>query len=182
MSLLDKEVHKHLIADQERYATMAGISVQMLGQSAKGYLTPTEIDWLRGIKPLLKNGQANYCFVGPQKVSIHTKMMAITGCLLRNFIDARVMPLLNVLEDEESALTPTVLLIPDFYTAGSGDKTASMNKPLPAWQIPRLHSVLLSRMVSNKGTIVYASHLEKVKDCYGPGIDDLIQNHYTLGE
>ena len=177
-SVLDKEVHKHILDDLERYASIAGISTHMLGTSVNGYLKPHEIEWLRGIKLLLKNGEANYCFTGTGNKDISTKMMAITGCLMRNFIDAWMMSLMTVVEDDELAQVPTVLLIPDFHSVGA----AESGKPLAPWQLTRLHGLLLNRLSDNKGTIIYTSDFKKVRECYGSGIDGLIRSHYKLGE
>lgn len=176
VSILDEEFHSRLIQNLDEIALTANIPVYLIKRSAKEFCTLNELDWLRGIKLHSGEGSAGLCIVGEQALPIDTKMMALGAALLRNYIDARVVPITDLVEagtDMSSVPSPTVMLVPNFFIPSGG-------KPLAGWNIQALHSILLSRFAAGKQTVLYVRDMPELLKVYGQGIHDHIQAHYTI--
>ena len=110
-----------------------------------------EIEWFKKFNKE-KGEHSGLMFHGSSDVQ--TRMMALCGALVRNFIDARLVTLGNLVPMKESKeptvdpLEPTVLLVPNLHVKTHG------GKPLTAWQIQILYDALISRMTLGKQTVV----------------------------
>ena len=107
-----------------------------------------------------------------QPVPPDIKFQAMAGVLLRNFVDACVLPvptLLSLIEDDELRV-PTVLLIPNLFLV-------SQSKALPGWRVQALHDLLIRRRCSGKLTVVYVEDLAKMELAFG----DAFAQHLLYG-
>jgi hypothetical protein len=102
-----------------------------------------------------------------------TRCMAITGTLVRHFIDARMMTLNAVIANPSMAEDPTVLVIPNLYMMSFG-------KQLTAWQMQTIYDVLLARLTANKPTVVCVENMEGLRAAYGPLFADHLEQHFKL--
>jgi len=102
--------------------------------------------------------------------------MAMAGAMLRNYIDARVMPLNTVITtaDRLREDPPAVLLIPDACTKELSQKN------IASWRIQEVSAILLERYNSNLKTVLYSSYDGlQITSIYGPMVWSLVENHYT---
>lgn len=166
-SILDPTVHARIIANAPAYCELAGVQRRFLDKSMKGFCEDAEVDWVRNFKEHEKNGVPGLMLHGVSTPD--TRCQAIAAALMRNFTDARVIPLNTVLElhEEGDMPVPHVLLIPNLYIPLVG-------KNLPAWKVQIAYDLLLNRAVQNKPTVVYVEHLMTLKKHYGSAMADFL--------
>jgi len=169
-TVLKAGVHDRLIKDIDHIASMSRVPASMIRTSSVSILTPSAISYLTAFRQLRSQGSANAYLTGKHKYSPEKVMMGMAAALIRNFIDARVCPLQNLL-DEGEGLGPSVLLIPNFQNTFVG-------KPLASHQLQRLYSILLDRMVQEKVTVVYIENMAALEDQYGSAIAEFITENY----
>jgi hypothetical protein len=102
---------------------------------------------------------------------VDLRMAAIACGCLRNFIDARVLPVskLTVGKGEEVP-NPTVLLIPNFC-----DSQASNISP---WHKSALSDLIVQRQLEGKQTVVYADSMDRAMSIYGEHVVDILHGAY----
>jgi hypothetical protein len=102
------------------------------------------------------------------------RMQAMAAAFLRNFIDARVITIHEVLgwHDQDEPPNPTVLLIPNFYTVMKGT-------PLTGWQVQLLYDTLMARFISGKQTVLYVENLAALVKDYGQHFADFIKTRWV---
>jgi hypothetical protein len=160
-SVLDPVFHERLVKDLARRCEAANILPEFVRRSAKPFLTAPELGWLQKYLQHPKEGRG-LVLTGHHTVPPDIKFQAIAGALIRNFIDARVIPvhpLLSFVQDDELP-DPTVLLIPNLYLV-------SQSKSFPDWMLHHLHDLLIQRRCSGKPTVVYVENLTKMEQAFG---------------
>lgn len=174
--LLDKDHHERLILDIEKLALVAGVPPSVIWSRASSFCTPDEVNWLRHIR---STEDAGLAFMGKGFASsVSDKMLAMVGVFLRNYTDARLMPVQDVLSLLKSGDMPacTVLLIPNFCMEkdNAGD--------IASWEVSTLMGLLLSR--SNRGlkTILYAPSMTTLEKQYGNSIREHIEDRYAISK
>jgi hypothetical protein len=172
-SVLDETVHQRLLADIEHVCSTANVPQQYVHQSMKGIASAEEIAWVQRFHVHRREGMAGLALLGVKNPE--TRMMAICGALIRNFIDARIIPLNTMLAMQEKNLMPdpTCLLVPNMFLASAG-------KSIPAWKVQIAYDVLLNRFTMNKPTIMYVESLNDLANAYGKVFSDHIESHYKL--
>lgn len=171
IGILNKDYHQKLIADLERIAEKAGIPDYMVWSRLSQYCTDKDVAWVKHIRKGDDNGLA---YVGEFSVPVEDKMMAIAGACLRNYIDAKVMPVQEVIArlKNDTMPSPTVLLIPNFcLDQGDGGEIAQ-------WQISSLLGMLYSRLAKNLKTVLYIGSLASLQKNYGVSFRKHIEHHY----
>jgi hypothetical protein len=169
--VLDPVRHERLIKDIDHITRVANVPLEYLRRSMVGMCSEAEIDWVRNFKKY-RQTHAGLAVVGHEDAE--SKCLAICGALLRNFVDARVMPLNSVLDlDPEDVVGPTVMIIPNFHQRSYG-------KTLPAWKVSELYDALLSRYSANKPTVLAFQSLAEMELSYGQAIADHVKKHYRV--
>lgn len=162
--VLDKEFHRPLIDDLPALARAANIPVQTVWTSMVGVCTHAEIEYVRGLRRKSLDGVSGLVYLGASpSLPMTNRMMAMAGACLRNYIDARVMTLDDLLQGLKlgSLGTPTVLLVPNFFVGvKDGGKVAE-------WQISGLLSMLYSRQAEGLQTVLYVKSLTELSSAYG---------------
>lgn len=174
--ILSPERHLRLIQNIDSYAATAGIPVAKVCQSAQGFLNSTDKEVALNLKSYIQKGLAGYVIKENGQKSIELRMQAMTGVFLRNFIDARLTVLSDVLANIEEAQEAKVLLIPNFLIAKLGGKM------LPGWRVAELHGLLLQRHASGKFTIIYAKSIDKLHTEYGQSMREHVRDNYIGGK
>lgn len=171
-SVLHPVVHQRLIADIDNICATANIPQAMIHRSAMDVLTPKELDWLRNVRFMQEQGRG---LVLRGAADAETKIMAMTAAMLRNFIDARVIPLNTLLQqaEDKAVPTPSVLLIPNLYVRGVG-------RALPAWKVQIVYDLLLARMTAGKLTVAYVEDMDGLEKDYGQVFFAHLQSHYQI--
>lgn len=166
--VLDPAVHHRLIEDADRVLRVAGLSSAHLS----GLWTPlsetcgkTEIKWLSGLHENAAEGILGLLLAGEYSPPIEARMVALTCCLLRNHIDARLVTLRDVLVDDPD---PTVLLIPNFHTRGR----------LRAFEVGNLTDVVMGRYKRGTHTVVGMPSWLDMEAEYGD-LAQMIHRHYA---
>jgi hypothetical protein len=165
--MLDKIEHARIIADFDNVCLTAGVQGKFLHESMTQYCDPAEVDWVKNFYKFKKEGLPGLLLHGITRPD--TRSQAIAAALIRNFIDARVIPLNSVLDAKENGdmPSPTVLLIPNLFVAAT-------SKNIPAWKVQTVYDLLLQRSVQNKQSIVYVESMEGLKIAYGAPFADFL--------
>ncbi len=185
-SLLDPEKDSGLIQNIHKYAQIAGLSgsPKYIWQSMQGLPEVSEKDIQRAkLIPNLysKLNKAGMVFSEYNASEIPVKFMAMTGYMIRNYLDARYYPLPALVTEimEEGAPEPRMLFIPDFVS----DHSNSMNKKsiiaAPDWKKEMLYGLLLQRQADGLPTILAVPEIESILHCFGRTVYDFIQQYYA---
>ena len=167
------EVHNRLVQDIDRIARKANIPESMVLMKMSSFgCSEEEIAYVRKLKAMSAQGVYGLIYKGKEgKYSVLSRMMAVAGACLRNFVDARVMTLQDVFQaTKDNAMPePTVLLIPNFYAS------KSEGGHVPDWHLANLLGLLYSRQSKGLQTFLYVSDLKAMRSDYG----DLITMHLS---
>lgn len=170
--LLDRDYHSRLVADGSAAIAAAGILPHMLWSKLSDYCSEEEISWVRAIRK--QDTRPGLLLMGKSTVSVESRMMAMTGACLRNYIDARLLTVQDVLAllKTDTMVSPTVLMIPNFcLDKGNGGDIAT-------WQVSALLGLLVSRLTKGLRTVLYASSMQAVEMNYGDSFRSHLQTHY----
>lgn len=172
--LLDKDYHERLIQDLDQVVSTAGVPASAVWMRLSTVCNEGERLW---VKNLRSDTDCGLLFVGSKSsMDVATKMTAITGVCLRNYTDARVMPVQEVVKriKDHSIPSPTVLLIPNFCMdkANGGD--------VPSWEISSLMGLLLDRMGKGLKTLLYATSMGVIQKQYGDSFKALLESKFSV--
>jgi hypothetical protein len=172
---LSPEHHERLVADLENFARDAGITPNWICDPMPDMTEQLET-YMRRFRHHANEGVAGVVFTKKSKLPLPADqyLSAIAGCLVRNFIRARVMTLGSVIDACATGGVPNIscILIPNFfYPASEGGTIAS-------WQVSALHDLLVQRHVAGQQTILYASDLNLMGKEYGLAFRELIDAHF----
>ena len=170
-SILDPVAHARLIRELLEVLRVANVPPQFVHSSAKSYCSETELDWLTNFHEQREAGVAGLAMIGVE--APENRCMAICGALLRNFVDARLVPLNVLIDDPQAGMSASVLVIPNFYMRTYG-------KAIPAWKVQPIYDVLLARMTAVKPSVLFIESLKDMEAQWGPGMASLIKNHYRV--
>jgi hypothetical protein len=102
-----------------------------------------------------------------------TRCMAICGAFVRNFIDARVFSLTDLVDcvqdKDKDVPEPTVMLIPNLFVPS-----------LPVWKSSLVYDVLLRRLTLNLPTVVAVESMAKLRNTYGETFFQHLTSHYKV--
>ena len=176
--ILNKEYHGPLIRQVNTVVRTANIPSAMVYRSMKEFCSDEEIEYFRHYKLHPHHGIYGLAYVGVKgkKCPVSTRMMAMTAAFVRNYLDARMMPVGTVIDTVKHDGSPecTVLLIPDFHLT-----RATGGSSLPDWQVGHLVEMLLDRQGANQQTVVSVESMENLERDYGSVIKDHIQHYFT---
>lgn len=171
--LLDPDYHDQLLVDIDSLARQAGIPVGYVWVPLKDYCGGQEYAYVEKLKH--ESCKIGMTYIGSfEKPTIHERMMAITGTCLRNYINAKVMTLQDVLValKTDDMPSPTVLLIPNFCM---GKKSGGH---LADWEKSNLLGLLYRRQQRSQKTILYVSSLADMEADLGQPFVDHIRSHF----
>jgi hypothetical protein len=172
--ILQPETHYRLAVDIPRFAQRARILPKFIYTSMVSICGQDEVAWFKSMNTHVDSGIAGLMFTGliPH---VEDRMQAIAGACIRNFIDARVYTLQEVIEDQKEGSVPDckVLLIPNFYlNTESGSKIA-------AWQSTSLLGLLYTRYQRGCQTVIYVENMTSMAKSYGGAFKAHFDEHYT---
>lgn len=174
--LLDAKEHSRIIADFERVCTIAGIQGHFLYESMTTYCGPIEVDWVKKFWKHKSAGVPGLLLRGVSRPD--TRCQSMAAALVRNFVDARVIPLNTLLEAASNGSippSPTVLLIPNLFMS-------AMGKSVPAWRVQVMYDLLLDRSIKSKPTVAYVEDLDGVVKMYGEPFRDFLSRFTIVTE
>lgn len=167
-------VDKQIVADMPHICSTANVPEKYIRQSMRYECDDTQVAWVKNFINTRHSphrlGHGGLLLTGKdQKPEV--KCMAITGTLVRNFIDARIMSLNSVIEAPTLAQAPTVLVIPNLFISMFG-------KQLTAWQVQTLYDVLLNRLTSNRPCVIYVEDMDDLEKQYGQIFADHLRENF----
>lgn len=174
--ILDPVKHARMIAEADSICLTANIPkhyfLNVLAADVCGKDSP-EVEWVKHYYANRAEARS-LLLTGIHKIAPDTKMMAMAGGMLRNNIDARVIPLHSLLDSHKSgeAPDPTVLLVPNLFVQSGG-------KGLTSWQSQMVYDLLLSRFTAGKLTVAYVQSLDGLAKEYGILFSQHLKTHYT---
>lgn len=171
--LLNREFHDRLLGDLPAVVSIAGVPDFAVWSRLSEYLPTEEYEWVRNMRGSSDNG---LCFTGEFPIPVEDKMMAIAGACLRNYTDARVMPLQSVIAALKEGVmpVPTVLLIPNFCQEDNdGGNIAS-------WDTAHLLSMLLARGAQRKKTIIGITSMAVLSKQYGLSFKNHVMSKFAI--
>lgn len=174
IGILNREYHDRLLADLKRFAAKAGIPPDFVWSKLSQYCTDADMAWVRGMRDGNDHG---LIYEGTEfHVPVEDKMMAIAGACLRNYIDARVMTVQDVLNrlKDDNMPAPTLILVPNFCMSKD-----DVNSVAP-WQAAALLGWLYSRLAKNLKTVLYVGSMPTLEKAYGEAMARHLKAHYTI--
>ncbi len=178
--VLDPSVHGRLLQNLDHFAQKANIQKHMITMKMSEFnCTKQEINYVKTIKRKSADGIYGLVYTGKEDgSSVITRMMAIAGACLRNFVDAKVMTIQELLSELKEGTPPevSVLLVPNFFISrAEGGKIAD-------WHIAELLGLLYSRMATGKQTLLYVSDFEALRKAYGDPMATHLEQHFRAIE
>lgn len=177
LGILDAKEHSRIIADFDRVCTQAGVQGHFLQKSMTEYCKAVEVDWVRHFRKYRAEGNPGLLLEGVERPD--TRCQSIAAALVRNYIDARVIPmntLIDTIRDEGRAPSPSVLLIPNLFMMATG-KPSSV-----AWRVQAVYDALLERSTQGKPTVAYVEDLDGVATAYGKPFQDFLSRFTMVTE
>lgn len=175
--LLDAKEHSRIIADFERVCSTAGIQGHFLYESMTKYCGGIEVDWVKRFWKHKAEGVPGLALVGVKRPD--TRCQSIAAALVRNYVDARVIPVNTLIEQTSNGNVPpapTVLLIPNLFMTAMGGKNMS------AWRVQAMYDLLLERSTKGKPTVVYVENLDGLVPVYGEPFKDFLSRFTQVTE
>jgi hypothetical protein len=175
-SVLDPKEHSRIIANFEQVCTVAGIQGHFMYESMLTYCGPDEVTWVRKFWDYKRDGISGLILHGVKRPD--TRCQSIAAALVRNFVDARVIPLNTLIESTLNGSTPpspTVLIIPNLFVS-------AMGKNMPAWRVQAIYDLLLERSIKSKPTVAYVEDLTGLVALYGEPFHDFLSRFVIVTE
>jgi len=174
--LLVPKHHRKLVENIEKVCGQARIPALYVHTCPLDkYCDEADIGWVKGYHGWADKGVAGMAYTN-QVNRVEDRMMAIAGALIRNYIDAKVMTVQEIIQAVKDDDTPmcSTLLVPNFYLPrDSGGK-------LPEWQVSMLSGAMLSRFSRGVQTVIYVDDMTKLARDYGQMLAEHIKNHYYM--
>ncbi len=165
--VLKKETHGRIVADRAYYAQLAGITEGALWEPLSGAVGPGEVELISHYRTWAKKGVLGVLYSGSY-AQVPERFEAITACLVRNFIDARLRMLEDVAFDYGTAPTCSVLLIPNFASGDTSPAVANAGR-----------AVVLRRAQQRKPTLLFAESNKLMRKLYGNPLADLVEEKFV---
>ena len=166
-SPLKRHVHQRLIQDKAYYCRLAGIQPHWLWQPLASHTGTKELKWVVRYPHLSNNGTAGLILCGDPN-DANTRMPAICGALVRNFVDARIRTVDEVLDRKESDMPDreaSCLMFPTFCS-NAGD--------VPDWKRTAFWELLSDRERNGRLTVLFAVSMEAVRLIWGVTLYDVL--------
>lgn len=167
-SILDRDKHRMLIADLPNVCQQSGVPPSFIHKSMREFCPDLECEWVQGYHRIKQKGKCGLVLVGSD---VEKRCLAISGALIRNYIDARVITLQTMLDNEVS---PTVLVIPNFHISAIDCKAH------PSWKVDQVYSVLLDRMSTGLQTVLGVTSMEDLQMAYGDNVVKHLKSNYVF--
>ncbi len=174
--VLSPDHHDRLVANIDHYAKDAGIQPKWISTSLADTCGPEEVDYIRNFHFHRTGGKVQgLCYLrATPEADPETRMAAMAGALVRNFIRARVMTLGTVLDRiaKGGSVDATVLLVPNFCL--SKDEGGS----IATWQSHAMYDLLIQRANDGLQTVLYATSIVDLKAVCGLAPGRMIESHF----
>lgn len=162
--LIDPVAHDMLLADIQGVVRQAGIPERYVWTPIRDYCAEDEINYVSTLKDPDADAIGMMYIGNIDGASVNDRMMSIAGTCLRNYINAKVMTVQDVIHALKSDSMPSnvsVLLIPNFFI---GKKDGGH---IADWEVSALLGMLYKRQQEGKKTVIYVSDKKALEAEYG---------------
>jgi hypothetical protein len=169
---LKPDKHGPLVERLDTYAHVAGLAGgnrRFLWEPLKDF-SQLELEVLRDSHRLSEKGMFGLLYVGNSSGVAVNRLMAITGCFVRNFVDARYMTVETALKiyAEEKTIPGKVTCIPNLFVSGCS----------LGWQKGMVYDFLLHHMSQGKLLFAYVQDLKGAGSEYGQSAFDHLSTRF----
>jgi len=168
---LDASYHARLIEMMDDVCRMANIQRQYVTTPAAQFCSEAEVAWLQRYRD---DNISRMGLVITRRHNPIAVMAAMTGALIRNYIDARVQLTHELIDMDPREIT--VIAVPNFYlhSANAG--------AVAKWEAPLILEWLYARYNAGKKCILYVESMQALRNEYGNAIFDFLVNNYVILE
>lgn len=172
--VLNREAHGRLVEQLDEFCEQARVPRKYVLQRMAAFnCEDDEITWTRHFREHVAHGKTGLIYLGSWS-RVLERMHAMAGALIRNFIDARVWTVQEVVEAAHEGEPPlfTALLIPNFVATVQG-------KGLAPWHVAELHRTLIARHSAEKQTVISVASEKELRAVYGDAVAQHVFDYYT---
>jgi hypothetical protein len=170
---LNPDVHKRIVINCKEVLAAANIPKPYLIRKIGSFCLEDEIKWVRALQKHKDSGELGLLFTHEcERVLI--RMMGMCGCLLRNFINAKIFYLQEIIDESPRGDECSVFLVPNFHLSSNDGGS------IPNWQIPKLTNWLIERQTKSQPYILGIHSLEAVEQSYGPNLRAVLESTSTI--
>jgi hypothetical protein len=174
--VLNPETHGRLVAEIENISRQTHVPKKYIANSLTKWLSPDEVTIVRSMPSWSDTGLRGLVYSG--SFSAHDRLLAICGCMIRNFTDARfltVHQLIDGVKADDHLRNVSVIAVPDLYVSLQNGKSG-----LSPWQVSDLYDILQTRVSSDLVTLGYIDNMQRLKSDYGEAFAALMSNFRIL--
>lgn len=174
--VLKPQTHYRLVIDLYDHCAKANVRPEYVIRPLSFFCKQVEIDFVTKYRTHIEDGKAGLVYVGvPDAV---TRLQAVCGAFLRNFINAEVHTAQQVIEAIKGGTmdSPTVLAVPNFFIM------KEHGSDVAKWDAGRLQDLMYRRFFARKMTVLVVESMASLGIQYGPGIADHIKENYIIVE
>jgi len=177
-NVLHKDVHMSLVKNLDKISLATGVPKKFIWtEDTDNVCTKHEWKFIVKCRKYRSDGYAGLIITN-NSTQIHSaeeKMMMMAGKLIRNFIDARLVIVQDLLDEMKEGYKDDsdVLLIPNFFIPKKGIA-------LPDWQVNTLQGLLIKRLCAGDLTILYVQSMDDLKKSYGAAMYNHLNQHYKI--
>ena len=174
--VLDEDEHQQLVANLPKVLAKAGIAghPEAVWTALAEVCGEMEVAWVTNLWDHAPAGRLGLFYDLGKTPDVHTRMVALTGCLVRNFVSARLVTLSQAIDDQREDggyLEVAVLLIPNFFAPADARDT-------PSWRRALIHEIIMRRVMAGKQTLVGIAESRSLPEYYGKQVDVLLKTHF----
>jgi hypothetical protein len=175
--VLKQGVHERLVLRIDEFAKRAGIPKEAIYTQTLADACPSiEVrDWVMNYRQRLSKGSAGLAVVHP--LPVDSWLRAVTGCFLRNFVDARYLTcetVINAMKDGEPP-EGTVIVIPNL-------NIPTTHAGIEEWHASLLYDFMLYRQAAGLPVVLgfTAMNYKKMHDReHGKLLWHFMEDHYS---
>ena len=173
-TVLDADKHRTLINDIDFLCQRARVPMWAVCRPLAASCTAEEVEWVRHFRQHQLDRDGGLVLTGNSPDAV-VRISAIAGALIRNFIDARVVSVHQVIKalSQDDMPDPTVLLIPNFHVSREDGGHIS------EWERAPLLGLLMERHSLGRQCVLYVQSMGGLRKDYGTAIYQHLQNYFT---
>lgn len=169
---LKPEDHRALVDNFYGYAAAAGLGGANCQYIWKPLQAPNavEVTAFKNFSQLSAKGQRGLLYCGNSLSNATDRLMAVTGCMVRNYVDARFTTIEKALHvyAEEKEIHGRVLCIANFF----------MNGGSLGWKKNILYDFLLQLAGEDKLLFAFVQDFDVMAKEYGPAVTDYLSTRF----
>lgn len=175
--VLKPSVHYQLVRNLRKFAETAGIPEELIYTPLEKNVSKREVQFMADQHLFFKNGFKGLLYSGDFDCSMLDRMSALVGCFVRNFMDAQVMLMSEVMENLKGGyeITATILAVPDFYLVGN-----SVGKKMFDADASMLLSFLFRRANAKHLTLIHIEDVNAFEMEFGVSFGKFIDTYQVI--